>query len=135
MIQFSFIDMKKYLTHLGSNISIVFGILSLLSFISKIASASEPGSIFIAGVSLLFGGIAYKSAKKRRLGQVEGTLIRRSVEVILCVLILASVLFQNDLKTLIITDPVPNLLLPAAAICAYLIEFFKTSRTGATVNE
>lgn len=117
--------MRKYLTHIGSNISIVFGILALMSFINQIASESDPGSILIAGVSLLFGGIAYKSAKKRRLGQVEGTIIRRSVEVILCVLILASVLFQNDLRVLIITDPVPNFLLPAAAICAYMIEFFR----------
>lgn len=117
--------MRKFLTHLGSNIAIVVGILALLSFFSKIASGSPSGSMFIAGVSLIFGAIAYRSAKKRRLGQAEGTLIRRSVEVLLCVCIFALVLLQNNLAYLIATDPVPNLVIPVVAIIAYLVEFFR----------
>ena len=117
--------MKKYLTHLGSTIAIVFGILMLLSALATISSGSMSGSGFIGGLSLLFGAIAYKSAKKRRLGQSNETFMRRGIELVLCISILIIVLFQNNLKYLIATDPVPNFIIPAAAIIAYLVEVMR----------
>ena len=43
------------------------------------------GSIF-GGISLLFGAIAYRMAKKRKLGVVKSSFIRITIEVI-CIII------------------------------------------------
>jgi len=73
---------------------------------------------------MILGALAYRSAKKRKLGEVKSTLTRQLVEVALLLGICVVVLGQNNLKTLIATDPVPNFVIPLWAIIAYLIAAF-----------
>jgi hypothetical protein len=101
--------------HLGSTICLIVGGLALISGIAR------PSSILIAGIVMILGAEAYRSAKKRKLGEVKSSLTRQIVEVALLVLICVVVLAQNNLKYLIATDPVPNALIPMLAILAYVI--------------
>jgi len=86
------------------------------------------GGTLLAGVVMILGAIAYRSAKERKLGEAKWVLTRRVLEVVLIVLICVVILAQNDLKRLIATDPVPNAIIPIWAIVAYLIVAFLPSR-------
>jgi hypothetical protein len=70
---------------------------------------------------MIFGALAYRSAKKRRLGEAKTTFVRLALELTLLLLICLIILAQNNLMYLISTDPVPNLIIPLWAILAYLI--------------
>ncbi len=73
---------------------------------------------------MILGALAYRSAKKRKLGEAKSTLTRQLIEIALVVLICLAVLAQKDLIYLIATDPVPNVIIPLWAIVAYLIVVF-----------
>jgi multisubunit Na+/H+ antiporter MnhB subunit len=102
--------------HIGSTVALVLGGLSILG---GLGSGHFGGAI--GGVVMILGALAYRSAKKRKLGEVKSTALRRLGEVGLLVLLSIVILAQNDLKTLIATDPVPNFVVPVWAIIAYLI--------------
>jgi hypothetical protein len=102
--------MKK---HIGSTLALILGALSLA------AGAAKPSNLLVAGPIIILGALAYRSAKKRILGEVTNSLLRKSLEALAVVVIVAAVLLQNDLKNQIITDPVPNLIIPLWAIVAY----------------
>jgi hypothetical protein len=70
--------------------------------------------------------LAYRSAKKRKLEEVESTLFRKILETVAIFAIPAVVVFQNDLKTAIVADPVSNLIIPFWALAAYLLMTLKT---------
>ena len=70
---------------------------------------------------MIAGALAYRSAKKRRLAEAPSTRVRHAVEAFATLLIAASVVLQNDLKHALKSDPIPNLLVPAWCITAYLI--------------
>ena len=74
----------------------------------------------IAGIVMVLGALAYRSAKKRRLGEVKSTRMRISFEVILLAAICAMILGQNNVAQRMVTDAITNVLLPAWAIVAYL---------------
>jgi hypothetical protein len=103
--------------HLGSTLALIAGGLSLVSGLIRL----EPGSSMPqAGVVMILGALAYRSAKKRRTGEAKSSLIRLSFEIASLVLICLVILMQNNLKYLIVTDPVPNAVIPIWAILAYL---------------
>ena len=104
--------MKK---HIGSTIALCFGIISI------IAGVAKPSPTGIAGVTIVFGALAYRSAKKRKLGDVSSSIVRLIFEIIGIVLSILVVVLQNDLKYLIATDPVPNLVIPLWVLIAYLV--------------
>jgi hypothetical protein len=111
--------------HLGSTLALIIGGLSLVSGLARVATLGansfEPGSSTLqAGVVIILGALAYRSAKKRRIGEAKSTLTRRFLEIASLVLICLVILMQNNLKYLIETDPVPNALIPIWAILAYL---------------
>ena len=108
--------MKK---HIGSTISIVLGILLF-------ASVSTNPNGLVTGSIIILGALAYRSAKKRKLGDVNTTLLRKGLEISALIIIAAAVLLQNDLKTLIASDPVPNFIIPLWAIVAYAVISLKT---------
>ncbi|MBL4783639.1 MAG: hypothetical protein JKX92_15510 [Porticoccaceae bacterium] len=108
--------MKK---HIGSSIALVIGVLGLLSGLAK------PGSILFTGVVIILGALAYRSAKKRFLGEVKSTVIRKTIEVIAIVIAMASVLLQNNLLKAIELDPVPNLIIPLWVLIAYIVIFIR----------
>ena len=102
-------------------------ILAVVAFLGNPFQASVSTSI--AGAVMILGGISYRSAKKRRLGQVKETPMRRGVELTLLAAILVIILFQNNLIDLIESDPVPNLIIPVWALLAYFIELFRHRRS------
>lgn len=117
--------MKK---HIGSMIALTLGILVLVSGLTK------PISSLLAGIFIILGALAYRSAKKRILEEVENTLLRKGLEVSALVIIATAVLLQNNLKSLIATDPVPNLVIPIWAIIAYIIIASKTKKVTEEVS-
>ena len=110
--------MKK---HIGSTIALVLGILYFLS------GLTNPNSGLIAGPIMILGSLSYRSAKRRKLGSVKSTSIRKYLEVTAICIIIVSVIFQKNLSYLIATDPVPNLIIPLWAIIAYIIIAIKKS--------
>ena len=112
--------MKK---HIGSTIALTLGILSFAGSLNPV----NPSGL-LAGPIIILGVLAYRSAKKQMLGEVKTTLLRKGLEVSALVIIAAAVLLQNDLKTRIATDPVPNMIIPLWAIIAYIIIASKTKK-------
>ncbi|MEJ1392118.1 MAG: hypothetical protein RPU34_14720 [Candidatus Sedimenticola sp. (ex Thyasira tokunagai)] len=100
--------------HIGSTIALAIGILSILTGLSN-----SPASV-IAGMVIILGALAYRSAKKRKLGTVRSSLSRRAIELVAILTALAVVLLQNDLAFLIQSDPVRNLIIPAWVLVAYV---------------
>lgn len=113
--------MKK---HLGSTCALIIGVLSMASGIAK------PGSLLISGLIITLGALAYRSAKKRWLSEATQSLLRKSLEAIGIIAIVAVVLLQNNLKALIASEPISNLVIPLWAITAYLVVAFKKSKSN-----
>jgi hypothetical protein len=108
--------MKK---HLGSTIASIIGIITL------IGGLAEQYKYVITGVVIILGAWAYKSAKKRYLGTVKSSKLRKTFEINAIFWTIILILLQKNLKQLIVTDPVPNLIIPLWVIIAYLIISFK----------
>ncbi len=105
--------MKK---HLGSTVALILGALIFAAGITQ-----QQGSLLIAGPIIFVGAFAYRSAKKRNLGEVKNSLLRKILEAVAVIAIIVAVLLQNDVARLIATDPVPNLIIPLWVIIAYVI--------------
>jgi len=108
--------MKKYL---GSTIALAVGAISVAAGLVK------PSSTLTAGIIIILGALAYRSAKKRKLVEVKTSLIRKSLEVFAIVIIVGLILLQRNAAYYIKTDPVPNLIIPLWAIIAYVVIAFK----------
>ena len=70
--------------HTGSMTAIICGIILFMSGIGpnlEETGLANPGSIF-GGISLLFGAIAYRLAKKRKLGVINFSISLLVIEVI-----------------------------------------------------
>ncbi len=121
--------------HIGSAIALILG---FISFASSVANPSNPSGL-IAGSVIILGALAYRSAKKQKLGEVKTTLLRKWLEASALVTIAAAVLLQNDLKNHIANDPVPNVIIPLWAIIAYIVIVLKTKKAteevGAVSND
>ena len=109
--------------HLGSTAALVVGVISLVS------GLANPGALIVAGQIIILGALAYRSAKKRWLGEAKQSLLRKSLEATAMVGLVAVVLLQNNLAALVVSDPVPNLIIPLWAVIAYSIIAFKKQRT------
>ena len=116
--------------HIGSTIALILG---FLSFASSLANPSNPSGL-VAGPVIILGALAYRSAKKRNLGEVKSTLLRKGFEASALVIIAAAVLLQNDLKNLIVTDPVSTVIIPLWAIVAYIVILSKTKKATEEVS-
>ncbi len=115
--------MKK---HIGSTISLILGVLSFASGVNYISGVNSDSSGLVTGPVIILGALAYRSAKKRKIGEVNNTLLRKGLEILALVMIAAGILLINDLKNLIIRDPVPYLIIPLWAIIAYVVIALKT---------
>ena len=70
--------------HSGSMTAIICGIILFMSGVGpnlEETGIANPGSIF-GGISLLFGAIAYRLAKKRKLGVINFSISLLVIEVI-----------------------------------------------------
>lgn len=114
------------LKHLGSTIAIILGILMIATI------AIQPqGSTYIAGAVTVLGALAYRSCKRRKLGEVPSTPLRIGLEILALIAALAVIVFQTDLKERLILDPVPNILPIVWVLVAYAVASFRTYRAMA----
>ena len=110
--------------HTGSMTAIIIGILLFISSIKPITEGL-PTEGFVGGISLTFGAIAYRLAKKRKLGTVNPTVLRVILEVACIVLAMLVVLMQNDLRLMALSYPLSNAFIPGGVLIAYLNIVFK----------
>ena len=103
---------------LGSTLAIASGILYFVGSISRVQEGGDAAGL-VAGPMIVLGALAYRSRKRRLLGLRKTTSVRKGLEVLALVSILAALLLQNDIWLLITTDPVPNLVVPLWTIAAY----------------
>lgn len=118
--------MKK---HIGSSVAIVIGVLSI------IAGLTKHGAILFSGIVIILGAFAYRSAKKRTLGEVKSSLPRIISEVIAIIIAMSIVLLQNNLIQAIESDPVPNLIIPLWVLIAYIIISIRKTTHSANTHE
>ena len=113
---------------LGSTLTLVLGAMYFLGTVGQIAEGvNSAGPVVgpvnsagpVVGPMMFLGALAYRSRKRRRLGLRRTSVLRWSLEMLTLCSIVAAWLLQQDLKWLIATDPVPNLLIPLWIIAAY----------------
>ena len=107
-------------THLGSSLALVLGFFGLIGELGGLSKGAEPSGMIVGAPIMILGALAYRSAKKRALGEVGSSLPRWLFEgatILSIVLLLAS---RPNLETLIATDPAPYLVIPLWAILAWL---------------
>ena len=107
--------MKKIISSIfNSTTALVLGILVLISG----ANPGQYGNL-ATGFLIIIGTLAYRSAKKRiASGSKNNT--KFTFEIIAMIVIILSVILQNDLKRNIIEDPFPSLIIPAILIGSYI---------------
>ncbi|MEO5327492.1 MAG: hypothetical protein H7829_04530 [Magnetococcus sp. THC-1_WYH] len=105
---------KKIEKHLGSSFAILFGLLM------TIVGITQLNNNLIAGVTTILGALAFRSAKQRKLKNLSNSRLRKSLELVSIASIVLIVTMQNNLKMLIISDPVPVLIVPVITILFYL---------------
>lgn len=91
-------------------------------------SLVPPSPSLMMGLEMMLGALAYRSAKKRQLGEVEDSGLRQITEVVLLVPVVASVVLQRDLRHEIATDPISVLVIPLWCVLAYAIAAFRAWR-------
>ena len=118
--------MKK---HIGSTIALVVGVLAILTGITQMKQG-VAGNMLVSGPMIVLGALAYRSAKKRLLGQVKPATLRRLLEGAALVVIVLMVAMHNDLKDAIATDPTTFVLVPVWALVAYALVGFRSPAAG-----
>jgi len=103
------------ITHLGSSIAISLGALLFLIGVQ----AHTDADIDIAGAAVIVGALAYRSAKKRKLGEVPNTYVRIRMELLGLVAIFLSVALKNDRNFLMATHPITNIVIPFLSLVPY----------------
>jgi GYF domain 2 len=86
---------RRWVLHVGSSIAFLFGCLSVIAALSGLAqtvdnpqvAGAQKMNTLIGGVVMILGALAYRSAKKRRIGEAKSTLTRQFLEIASLVLI------------------------------------------------
>jgi hypothetical protein len=108
------------LKHLGSTIAIILGLIMIATI-----AAQPQSSLPIAGAVTLLGALAYRSCKRRRLGEVPSTTLRKGLELLALIAAVLIILFQTGLKERLILDPVPNILPIVWVLVAYAVAMLR----------
>lgn len=82
---------------------------------------AKPGSILIAGITVILGALAYRSAKKRKWGEAKSTVPRILVELAAILLTGFLIFGQKNPQKEITNDPVPNFVIPMLAVIPYVV--------------
>jgi hypothetical protein len=93
----------------------------VLGALTILIDLKEADLLLITGLMIVFSAIAYRSAKRRSLGEVDSTIFRQFVEALLMLIVLANFVLRNSIIGAIVADPVPTLIIPMVCIVAYLI--------------
>jgi len=119
--------------HLGSGIGIVLGILAIIAgFASEYRGrGTGAGDLIISGPMILLGALAYRSAKRRYLGQAGSTPLRRTLEAIAMLIVIALVFLAGDPKTLIAEQPAHYVIVPVWVLLAYALVGFRAPKHAA----
>lgn len=102
---------------IGSWIAIVVGLFTMLS------GLQEPIDLdgLLSGPTIVLGALAYRSAKRRRLGLRPDTALRRGIEIGLLLLVFLPVpllaLRGFEVRT---SNPVSGIVVPLWSLIAYL---------------
>lgn len=102
----------------GSTLAIVIGVIEIG------VGASNPSgqpSAATAGWVIILGALAYKSAKKTKMGLVRSSPLRLTLEIVALLIAMALVLGQSDIGDLMYNDPFPNVIIPLWVLLAYVI--------------
>ena len=94
-----------------------------LGIISVLAGISQQSNLLVAGIYIILGSLAYKSAKRRRLGIAQPSKVKFILELVAIGVIFILVLLTNRVE--IYNDPFVNLLIPIWAVIAYFVISFK----------
>jgi hypothetical protein len=107
---------------IGSVAAIVLGVLSMVAGLASVINHPDESSTgtTVAGLIMILGALSYRSAKKRKRGQVNNTKFRMLVEIAGLIVIAALILLKKDLATVVENDPFPNVLVPLWAFIAYI---------------
>ena len=121
---------STWVRHLGSTFALILGgfmfVGGLGSFLNTIehpeeASFKDAIEFCQGGLAIIFGALAYRSAKKRKLGEVNSTHERQLIEIALIVASTAIILARPNLKYHIATEPLIHLAIPVWVILAYFV--------------
>ncbi len=116
--------------HLGSTVALIVGCLAVIGGFSTLTLAVDiahfgtlGSDALMRGAMMILGSLAYRSAKKQKLGEVNSTLTRQFLEIALLVPIFFLMfvrLASHNIPYLVETDPVPDTVISIWAIAAYL---------------
>jgi hypothetical protein len=114
--------------HLGSTVALIVGCLAVIGGFSILTLdiphvGTFAGDALMGGAVMILGSLAYRSAKKQKLGEVNSTLTRQFLEIALLVpifFLMFVMLASHNIPHLIETDPVPDVVISIWAIVAYL---------------
>lgn len=116
----------KFRENWGSTLSLVGGLLSFAGAVGQVNNPSGNLGGLIAGPVMIIGALIYRSAKKRK-HNAESDKVRILAEAIGLLAIAFLVIGQNDLNNRIISDPVPNFIIPLWAVIAYAYAFYRAA--------
>jgi hypothetical protein len=121
---------RRMRRHLGSTVALIVGCLAVIGGFSRLTLAVDiphvgtfAGDALMGGVMMILGSLAYRSAKKQKLGEVNSTLKRQFLEIALLVPIFFLMfvrLASHNIPYLVETDPAPDVVISIWAIVAYL---------------
>ncbi len=100
---------------LGTNIALVFGLVSI------VAGLSMHGELLLLGAISMLGSVIYRSAKKRRLKLAGSTKLRKVFELLGMATVWAVVLLQNNLLVNFYEHPLANIVAPTWVTLAYIL--------------
>jgi hypothetical protein len=112
---------------IGSTVAIVIGVISIGTELSHISTWVHMDNI-IGGITAIFGAVAYRLAKGRRIGLKADSAILRSVEMALLAVVVGTPIVQTVMGVDFVTRPWSNLLIPAWTLIAYLYVRLKPQR-------
>lgn len=107
--------------HLGSSIALVLGFFGLIGELGGLSKGAEPSGMMIGAPIMILGALAYRSAKKRALGELPSSPSRWLFELAMIASIPILLLAQPNLQALMATDPAPYFVIPLWAIAAWLV--------------
>lgn len=117
----------------GSYFVIGLGVLYWIGSAFSIVKESSIGPI--CGSSMILGGFAYMSLKKRRLGVVKNSKLRQGLEIFAALLIIGGTFFDTYSSSLIETNFLANFIIPMISIAMYSSLRFKKLDNKITANE
>lgn len=109
----------------GSTTALALGVLAVL------AGVGRPSSTLFLGLVLILAAVAYRSAKRAKLGIVASSNTRSVAEALAIIAACALVTLQRNFLAQAYADPVPNLLVPLWAVIAYCTVKFAGSPSRA----